>query len=241
MADLTTIFHHLQRRLFPALEAELGTLSALDQQFCKVFSLTDLDRFARRYEWCGNGAPPCPRTWRRTLSLPSMSSSSPHRCAAGRAQVPPLLRQLCGWDSADEVPSEPTFSRAFAQFADDQLPQQTHEQMAKTHAGPKLVGHVSRDATAIKAPERPAAKPAPSAPAAPRKHGRPKSKGEVRPLAPPKRLELQPRAPWRRIWTTCPPAATWVASATAKGTGKVGLVTNCIWTPWTGISRSAQC
>ena len=176
MADLTTIFHHLQRRLFPALEAELGTLSALDQQFCKVFSLTDLDRFARRYEWCGNGAPPCPRTWRRTLSLPSMSSSSPHRCAAGRAQVPPLLRQLCGWDSADEVPSEPTFSRAFAQFADDQLPQQTHEQMAKTHAGPKLVGHVSRDATAIKAPERPAAKPAPSAPAAPRKHGRPKQR-----------------------------------------------------------------
>ncbi len=63
MTDLTTIFHHLQRQLFPALEAELGTLSALDQHFCEVISLTDLDRFARRYEWCGNGAPPCPRTW----------------------------------------------------------------------------------------------------------------------------------------------------------------------------------
>ena len=63
MSDLAIIFHHLQRQLFPALVAELGALSALDQQFCEVISLTDLGRFTRRYEWCGNGAPPCPRIW----------------------------------------------------------------------------------------------------------------------------------------------------------------------------------
>lgn len=44
MPGLTTIFHHLQRRLFPALPEELGPLSALDQQFCEVISLTDLGR-----------------------------------------------------------------------------------------------------------------------------------------------------------------------------------------------------
>ncbi len=58
MPDLTTIFHHLQRQLFPALAAELGPPSALDQQFCEVSSLTNLGRFTRRYDWCGNGAPP---------------------------------------------------------------------------------------------------------------------------------------------------------------------------------------
>jgi hypothetical protein len=63
MADLTTIFHHLQRQLFPALTAGLGALSALDQQFCEVISLTGLGRFTRRYEWCGNGCPPHQRTW----------------------------------------------------------------------------------------------------------------------------------------------------------------------------------
>ena len=62
MADLTTIFHHLQRRLFPALTDELGPLSALDQQFCEVISLTDLGRFTRRYEGCGNGWPNGPRS-----------------------------------------------------------------------------------------------------------------------------------------------------------------------------------
>lgn len=63
MSDLTVIFRHLQRQLLPTLVAELGTLSALDQQFCEVISLTDLGRFTRRYEWFGNDAPPCPRIW----------------------------------------------------------------------------------------------------------------------------------------------------------------------------------
>ncbi|HEY5040660.1 MAG TPA: IS5/IS1182 family transposase, partial [Verrucomicrobiae bacterium] len=69
------------------------------------------------------------------------------------------------------IPSEPTFCRVFAEFAQDQLPQQIHEQMVKIHVGTKLVGHVSRDATAIEAPERPAAKPAPAVPATPRQRG----------------------------------------------------------------------
>ena len=63
MADLTTIFHQLQRQLFPALTAELGPLSALDQQFCEVMALTDLGRFTRCCEWCGTGCPPHQRTW----------------------------------------------------------------------------------------------------------------------------------------------------------------------------------
>jgi len=192
MADLTTIFHHLQRQLFPALHSELGTLSALDQQFCEVISLTDLGRFTRRYEWCGNGCPPCPRTWLAHAFIAKHVYQFPTtRALLDALKSRPLLRQLCGWDSPGELPSEPTFSRAFAEFADDQLPQQIHEHMVKTHAGPKLVGHVSRDATAIEAPERPAPKTTPTAPLAPRKRGRPK-RGEVRPPAPPKRLELQP-------------------------------------------------
>ena len=53
LADLTTIF--------PMLTAELGMLSALDHQFCEVISLTDLGRFTRPYEWCGNECTPCGR------------------------------------------------------------------------------------------------------------------------------------------------------------------------------------
>ena len=61
--DLTTIFHSLQRQLFPALQEEVGPLSALDRQFCEVMALTQLGRFTQEYEGCGEGCPPCSRTW----------------------------------------------------------------------------------------------------------------------------------------------------------------------------------
>ena len=123
MSDLTTIFHHLQRQLFPALAAELGALSALDPQFGEVISLTDLGRFTRRYEWCGNGAPPCPRIWLAHAFIAKHVYQFPTTSALIDAlQSRPLLRQLCGWESPGEIPSEPTFSRAFAGFAQDHLP-----------------------------------------------------------------------------------------------------------------------
>jgi len=191
MFDLTTIFHGLQRQLFPALAEELGPLSALDQQFCEVISLTQLGRFTAAYAWCGEGRPPCPRIWLAHAFIAKHVYQFPTTGALIEAlKTRPTLRRLCGWESADEIPSEPTFSRAFGEFAVDQLPQRLHENMVTVHAGPKLVGHVSRDATAIEAPERPAPRPAAEA-KPPRKRGRPK-KGEQRPAPPPKRLELQP-------------------------------------------------
>lgn len=172
------------------LAEELGPLSSLDQQFCEVISLTQLGRFTGRYAWCGRGAPPHARVWLAYAFLAKSIYQFPTTAALRDAlRSRPRLRRLCGWESAGEVPSAPTFSRAFAAFAADELPQHLHAHLIQTHAGPKLAGHLSRDATAIDAPERPVARPAP-APAASRPRGRPK-KGETRPAPPPKRLELQ--------------------------------------------------
>jgi hypothetical protein len=190
VSELTKIFHHIQRQLFPMLEDELGPLSELDRQFCEVIALTDLGRFTRPYEWCGNGAPPNARVWLMHAFIAKSVYQFPTTKALVEAlRSRPMLRRLCGWESVGEVPSEPTFSRAFAAFAHNGLPQQIHENMVKVHAGPKLVGHLSRDATAIEAPER-LVKVTPAPPAAPRPPGRPK-KGEVRPAKPAKRLDLQ--------------------------------------------------
>gem|GEM_PF-5273121 len=41
----------------------------------------------------------------------------------------PALRRLCGWQTIGEIPSEFTFSCAFAAFAEDQLPQRIHDAM----------------------------------------------------------------------------------------------------------------
>jgi hypothetical protein len=66
-----------------------------------------------------------------------------------------ILRRLCGWEGKKEVPSESTFSRTFKEIAVCELPQKIHEAMITTHYGQKLAGHISRDATAIEAREKP--------------------------------------------------------------------------------------
>ena len=113
------------------------------------------------------------------------------RALIERLQMDSKLRRLCGFDLRKSLPSEATFSRAFAQFADKQLAQRVHERMVKEHLGDQLIGHISRDATAIAAREsigqevkqaqaQAKADKALKAKAPKIKRGRP-SKGEIRP------------------------------------------------------------
>ena len=214
--DLPTIFPHLQRQLFPVRESELGPRAALDQQFCEVISLPNLGRFTGPYAWCGNGGPPSSRTGLAHAFIAKQVYQFPTPAALLDAlRSRPLLRRRCGWDRAGEIPREPTFSRAFAAFAADQWPQPIHAPRGTTHAGPKLVGHVSRAATASAA-----------------QRGRPPR---------PSVWNSSRTAPGPRTWPTCPAAVLWAATATARGIRKAGSVTNCTWTPSPGIARSARC
>ena len=95
-----------------------------------------------------------------------------------RLEVDSKLRRLYGWSSARAVPSDATFSRAFAEFALSSLPGRLHEALIKRTTGGHLVGHILRDATAIEERDKPAPKP-PETPKPNRKRGRPR-KGEER-------------------------------------------------------------
>ena len=75
-----------------------------------------------------------------------------------------------------EVPSESTFSRAFAWFAETRLPERVHGALVRAAYDGSVVGHISRDSTAIVGRERPAPKPVPERKPK-RKPGRP-GKGE---------------------------------------------------------------
>ncbi len=64
------------------------------------------------------------------------------------------MRRLCGWDKPSHLPHESTFSRSFSEFAKSQLPQTLHQLLiCETHKD-RLVGHISRDSTAIEVRER---------------------------------------------------------------------------------------
>ena len=192
---LHDLWRHLQRELFPVLTDELGTLGAKDRQFVEVVALLPLGQFIHRYDWSGWGRPPHERTWIvHAYVAKSVYGYGTTEALIEALKARPTLRRLCGWDSPSDVPHASTFSRAFAQFAADELPQHIHAAMVQTHCGPKLVGHISRDATAIEVPERPAPKAVLPAPAPARKPGRPK-KGEVRPPKAPSHLQVQTTRP----------------------------------------------
>jgi len=121
----------------------------------------------------------------------------------------------CGFEGRSAVPSESTFSRAFAEFAESSLPARVHEALIqKTHKD-RLVGHISRDATAIEAREKPV-KAAEAPAAAPRKRGRPK-KGEAAAPKEPRRLERQAGMTLTEMLADLPTACSIGTKRNAKG------------------------
>ena len=100
----------------------------------------------------------------------------------------PTLRRLCGWEGAGWVPSEATFSRAFAELAASDLPGRLHEALLDRTLEGHLAGHLSRDSTAIAGRESPVPKPAPTGKPK-RRRGRPRK--DESPPKEPRRLQRQ--------------------------------------------------
>lgn len=97
------------------------------------------------------------------------------------------LRRLLGFETRHQLPSEATFSRAFAQFARMGLPARMHETLIRSHLADSLIGHIARDSTAIVARER--ALPSPRVPKVAKRRGR-KPAG-AQPAAPRSRIPAQ--------------------------------------------------
>jgi hypothetical protein len=68
------------------------------------------------------------------------------------------LRRILGWERSAQVPSEATFSRAFAEFAQGDLPDKMHAALIERALGGRIIGAIARDATEIEAREKPVEK-----------------------------------------------------------------------------------
>ena len=109
------------------------------------------------------------------------------RSLLDRLATDSALRRICGWERLNDIPDESIFSRAFAEFSDTRLPERVHATFIKKSYANEIVGHNSRDSTAIEAREKPIKREAIQKVAA--KRGRPKQ-GEER-LKPLTRIEKQ--------------------------------------------------
>lgn len=148
----------LQGQLFPVLEAEFGPLSGLQQQLVRTLALLQLDAFVEVRG--GRGRPAHDRAAiARAFVAKALFNLQTTRALLDRLRADIVLRRLCGWETVAAVPDESVFSRAFAEFAESQWAQRVHAVLIERTQGERLIGHISRDATAIEVPEKPQPKP----------------------------------------------------------------------------------
>ena len=190
-------WERIQGQLFPQLEEVLDPLTSKQKQLITILEVVCIEEFITSdAQWTGR-----PLKDRRAIARAFVAKAIYNLFATRdlleRLQIDKNLRRICGWESKNHVPSESTFSRAFAFFAETDLPQRVHEAFIKKVYQDEIVGHVSKDATAIEAREKPKRKPdeadnnaQPIAKKA--KKGRPK-KGEIRPAPEPTRIQKQLR------------------------------------------------
>ena len=168
-----------QRELFPRLEEALGRLGERYQRLVRVLELVRVEELLP-YQRGWRGRPLEDRAaLARAFLAKAVLDIGTTRALVERLRNEGTLRRLCGWEKAEWVPSEATFSRAFGEFAEGDLPGRLHKALLEKTLADHLAGHVSRDSTAIVGREKPAVKAAAAAKPK-RRVGRPR-KGEQRP------------------------------------------------------------
>jgi len=174
---LSQAWLNIQSTLFPWLSEELGPLTAKQQELVTTLELLRIEEFIispRGFP----GRPAQDRTAIARAFVAKMVYNLPTtRALLDRLATDKALRRLCGWECKNRVPDEWTFSRAFSEFSKSRLPERVHEALIQESYSGELVGHISRDSTAIEAREKPVKKSVVEAVSA--KRVRPK-KGEAR-------------------------------------------------------------
>jgi hypothetical protein len=217
--SLSSYWRKFQGELFPFLEETVGFLTESHRTLVTVVDMTGIEAFVPHW----HGLPGRPLAERAALARAFVAKAVLNlpttRMLIERVEADKTLRRLCGWSRLSEVASESTFSRAFAEFAQSELPSRVHEALIRQTHAERLVGHIARDSTAIEGHEKPrrAEQPALSAPKlAPRKRGRPR-KGEAPPPKPQTRLERQAAMTQRQMLADLPRRCDVGCKRNAKG------------------------
>lgn len=156
---LSQYWEKIQGTLFPMLEVELSPLTEKQQQLVTILELVRIEEFLPSYCSGFRGRPPkSRRAIARSFVAKAVYNMPTTTVLIERLHSDISLRRICGWESKYELPDESVFSRAFSEFASTGLPVKVHEALIKKNYDDEIVGHVSVDATAIEAREKPVKK-----------------------------------------------------------------------------------
>ena len=214
----------VQTTLFPMLEEVFDGCTGKMKELAKIIEAINPSRFINDV------------VQRFKLGRPSISREKIYRAFLAKAvfnfpttkvliehlRTNLTLRTLCGWENSSDIPSEATFSRVFAFFAEQKICNDAHAKIIAENYTDKLVGHASLDSTAITGREKACRKTTPKIKLK-RKRGR-KSKAEQAALAEQekaeiktRRLELQPHRTLTENLADLPQGCDWGGKRDSKG------------------------
>jgi len=187
--NLSQVWLQIQENLFPWLEEGLGELSEKQQQLISILEILQVESYFY-YGQSGVGRPAEDRVAiARAYVAKSVYNLPTTRMLIDRLHCDIKFRRICGWERKQDIPEEWTFSRSFKEFSETHLPEYIHKNLIKKSYKEEIVGHISRDSTAIEAREKVVKQPSTSTNKPKRKVGRPQKGEEV--AKEPSRLEKQ--------------------------------------------------
>lgn len=177
---------NLERSLFPQLQASLGTLTAKEEKLIKILDFAEIEKNitvvnitnVKKYR----------EEIARAFVAKSVYNLQTTSDLIDRLHIDKTLRVICGWRYTKDIPSEATFSRAFAEMSTMQIAEKAHAQFVQTYLGDTLFLYNASDATKIPLRQKPVKVKKVKKPKA--KRGRPR-KGEIRAAKDPSILEQQ--------------------------------------------------
>ena len=245
---ISWLMGRVQKSLFPHLNQCLpAPLTVQEEQLVTILEIVQIERYVPKYiaNYRYPGRKPVDRQTLARAFVAKAYYRLPTTIDLRRTLLSCVnLRRICGFITADDVPSEATFSRAFSEFAAGSAGNLGHDALVEKYLSRELTGHISRDSTAIAGREKPAKKE-PKEPKKPRKRGRP-AKGEKRESPVEKRLDRQVNQSAEEAINELPTACDRGTKKNAQGYTmswngyKLHLDTNDIGLPVSALVTSAS-
>jgi len=153
---LSSFWSFLQLSLYPALDGCLDApLTDKERRLVAVLEFIMVDQHISQKPYWGAGRPQHDRSrLARAFVAKAFYGLRTTKDLHDALIAEPGLRLVCGYADAWQVPSLPTFSRAFEEFSADGLGDICHEALVRLHVGETPVLHETRDSTDLPAREK---------------------------------------------------------------------------------------
>lgn len=124
---LSRFWLNIQGNLFPWIEEELGPLTEIHYKVVTILEVVRIEQYVYSGSHEGPGRPPANRqSIARAFVAKAVMNLPTTVMLLDRLKINPQLRRICGWEKRGEIPDESTFSRAFAEFYENRLPEKVH-------------------------------------------------------------------------------------------------------------------